>query len=250
MYLIKKAIKITKNEGIIILLKNMLNYAKQKIGFLYLPYVIFKIKKFGFKDLENCLDLSFNFFFGLIRPMQIREEIRELLKILNKMKPKVVLEIGTANGGSLFLFSRVAANDATIISIDLPGGNFGGGYEVWRIPLYNAFKSQKQKLYLIRENSHSDITLEKIKRILNGRKIDFLFIDGDHSYEGVKKDFNMYSNLVKDGGIIALHDIVSQTSDPECQVRIFWNEIKHKYKTKEIIYSKTQPWGGIGVIFV
>jgi len=37
-------------------------------------------------------------------------------------------------------------------------------------------------------------------------KIDFLHIDADHSYEGVKKDFNMYSTLVKKTGIITIHD--------------------------------------------
>jgi hypothetical protein len=33
-----------------------------------------------------------------------------------------------------------------------------------------------------------------------------LFIDGDHSYEGVKLDFDLYSNLLSDNGIIVIHD--------------------------------------------
>jgi hypothetical protein len=37
-------------------------------------------------------------------------------------------------------------------------------------------------------------------------KIDFLFIDGDHSYEGVKKDFDLYSKIISDNGTIVLHD--------------------------------------------
>lgn len=37
-------------------------------------------------------------------------------------------------------------------------------------------------------------------------KIDFLFIDGDHSYEGVKTDFELYSKLLVDNGIIVIHD--------------------------------------------
>jgi hypothetical protein len=37
-------------------------------------------------------------------------------------------------------------------------------------------------------------------------KIDFLYIDGDHSYEGVKLDFDLYSTLLSDRGIIAIHD--------------------------------------------
>jgi hypothetical protein len=42
--------------------------------------------------------------------------------------------------------------------------------------------------------------------ILQDIKIDFLFIDGDHSYQGVKKDFVLYSKLLTDKGIIVIHD--------------------------------------------
>jgi hypothetical protein len=41
-------------------------------------------------------------------------------------------------------------------------------------------------------------------------KIDFLYIDGDHSYEGVKTDFDLYSNLLTDNGIIVIHDTDSE----------------------------------------
>jgi len=37
-------------------------------------------------------------------------------------------------------------------------------------------------------------------------KIDLLFIDGDHSYEGVKQDFDLYSIILSDNGVIILHD--------------------------------------------
>jgi hypothetical protein len=37
-------------------------------------------------------------------------------------------------------------------------------------------------------------------------KIDLLYIDGDHSYEGVKLDFDLYSTILSDNGIIIIHD--------------------------------------------
>jgi hypothetical protein len=37
-------------------------------------------------------------------------------------------------------------------------------------------------------------------------KIDYLHIDGDHSYEGVKKDFELYSQIMSENGIITIHD--------------------------------------------
>ena len=124
----------------------------------------------------------------------------------------------------------MAPSNAKIISIDLPGGPFGGGYPFWKKFLYKSFVFDNQKLYLLRKNSHSPKTLQAILKILNGEKIDFLFIDGDHTYEGVKKDFEMYSSLVKKNGIIAFHDIVKHPPETKVEVNKFWNEIKKKYK--------------------
>jgi len=92
------------------------------------------------------------------------------------------MDIGTANGNTLFLFTKFAPENAKIISIDLPGG-----YAKWKISLFKAFAKNKQKIYLLRIDSCSKKTLEKVKRILDKQKLDFLFIDGDHSYEGLKK---------------------------------------------------------------
>jgi len=39
-----------------------------------------------------------------------------------------------------------------------------------------------------------------------GRKVDAVFIDGNHSYEYVKKDLENYYSKVREGGIVALHD--------------------------------------------
>ena len=42
--------------------------------------------------------------------------------------------------------------------------------------------------------------------ILKDNYLDFLFIDGDHSYEGVKKDFELYSTIMSENGLITIHD--------------------------------------------
>ena len=50
-------------------------------------------------------------------------------------------------------------------------------------------------------------------------KIDFLFIDGDHSYEGVKSDFELYSKILAPNGIIMLHD-----TDSSCEQTLIVSE--------------------------
>ncbi|MEM2105965.1 MAG: class I SAM-dependent methyltransferase [Candidatus Bathyarchaeia archaeon] len=138
-----------------------------------------------------------------------------------------------------------------MISIDLPGGSFGGGYSAWRIPLYKLFtRYATQTIHLLRADSHDPKTFEEVRGILGDMPLDFLFIDGDHTYEGVKKDFEMYSPLVRKGGIVAFHDIVEHPPETGCEVSKFWNEIKQSYKRLEIVKSWNQNWAGVGVLHV
>jgi hypothetical protein len=55
--------------------------------------------------------------------------------MLETLKPERILEIGTASGETLFLFTRVSCQNTIVVSIDLPGGKFGGGYLKQKIPI-------------------------------------------------------------------------------------------------------------------
>jgi predicted O-methyltransferase YrrM len=243
-----KALEILRREGIAQFSRNALTYIRREC--LILPYAFLAIRRINLNSLDDLVDFCFNGVGGVIEPLQIRDEIMGLLRIFSKTRPKVVIEIGTAAGGTLFLFCRMAAKDATLISIDLPGGIFGGGYSWWRIPLYKKFGLQKQKLHLIRGDSHSQETLDRVKNILGNREVDFVFIDGDHAYEGVKKDFEMFTPLVKKGGIIAFHDIVVHPAEIGCDVNRLWDEIKEskKYDYTEIVSDWNQGQSGIGIL--
>jgi predicted O-methyltransferase YrrM len=181
-------------------------------------------------------------------------EFVSLLRLLKRRKLKTIVEIGTAQGGTLYTWCKIATSDALIISIDLPGGPFGGGYTLNDIKKFRKHRRINQKLYFLRKDSHKQETKNKLLEILDGRKIDFLFIDGDHSYRGVKKDFQQYSPLVKQRGLIVLHDILRHPKVPECKVDKFWNEMKRKYKYVEFTDREDDrgwgQWGGIGVIYI
>jgi len=201
-------------------------------------------------DPERALSLAYEFsYFGIrISPVQIRLEIAALLGVLAARTPEVILEIGTASGGSLFLFTRIAARDALLISVDLPGGKYGGGYPSWRAPLYKSFARPAQKIALLRADSHDRRTVERVSALLGGRPVDLLFIDGDHSYEGVKSDFEMYSPLVRSGGVIAFHDIVPGRESDVGGVPRFWKETKRRAGTTEIVANWGQGGYGIGYL--
>jgi len=189
--------------------------------------------------------------FKKIEPKQNIFEIETLFRTVLELSPKRVLEIGTARGGTLYLWTQAASADATIVSIDLPGGAFGGAYPTCRIPFYHSFARPTQHLHLIRTDSHAPETVRQVQSIFSPELADFAFIDGDHTYEGVKSDFQLYGPLIRAGGIIALHDIFSRPESPDIQVDRFWNELKLNYKTVEIIAPRDMGRQiGIGIVHV
>jgi predicted O-methyltransferase YrrM len=231
---------------------------KELLGFASIVFVKIKLKKAvsKCKSWNEIINLAYTFQFNVykkeffrfgILPLQVKEELIQFLKIFIKQHPKIIFECGTAHGGNLFLLTRFSDKDSTIISVDLPGGKFGGGYPSWKIPFYKSFTSNNQRMILLREDSHKISTLEKVKEVLNNRKIDVAYIDGDHTYLGVKKDFELYRSLIKPGGLIVFHDIVPHKYK-NVGVPKFWQEIHKEYEFKEIVKDWDQKWAGIGIL--
>ena len=226
----------------------MLEKLRLKLAFIKLKSTLKKIKGQQFTP-DEVMKLLFGKKLSLIRPWQYEEEFLNLLNQYNKLKPDYIMEIGTANGGTLFAHCKLASKNATIISVDLPGGDFGGGYPDWKLPIYKEFSDIGQSLHLIRANSHEIQTLQNVKNVLKNNLLDYLFIDGDHSYKGVKKDFDVYSPLVKKGGHIVFHDIAYHKNSP-CEVDKFWRDIKSSYNTIEFVKDKESGQFGIGIIIL
>jgi predicted O-methyltransferase YrrM len=179
--------------------------------------------------------------------MQKREEAIALMERVGRLRPSVILEIGTAGGGSLVLLCRAAPPDATIITVDLPRRL--GGYHWTKIPLYRSFARRQQRLHLVRGDSHSNSTLAAVRAHLRNREVDFLLIDGDHRYEGAKRDFEQYSSLVRSGGVIAFHDIRPHFRD-DVKVDRLWRELTSQYRYEELIADPTSNGYGIGLLYV
>lgn len=199
-------------------------------------------------DLDDQVTFAMTASQGFLRPMQNRFEIGELMRRVREKQPKRILEIGTARGGTLFLFCQNAAPDATIVSLDLPFGINGGGYPDWKIPLYESFAQPDQKLILIRGDSHSEESKAEVIRRAGEAPFDLIMIDADHRYEGVKRDFELYGPLVASDGLIVMHDVLPNRFDAEIQVDRFWTEVKERFETDEIVENRDQGNMGIGVV--
>ena len=253
--LFSKTKAFVRERGYASLIRYAMKFVLWKIfGRFLILVAIRKLRNLAAKadSIESAIRVASEFsFVGMsIAPSQIEREITELLGLVKGIEPRAILEIGTANGGTLFLFTRMASEDAKVISVDLPKGNFGGGYPVWKSGLFKSFAKNCQAVCLIRADSHKTETLHEVRKILDKRSIDFLFIDGDHTYEGVRKDFEMYSPLVRNGGIIAFHDICPGPSENVGGVPDFWKEISAKYQSRSILKDSTQGGYGIGVLLL
>jgi cephalosporin hydroxylase len=126
---------------------------------------------------------------------QREDEVIWFYRAAEKIKPKVIVEIGIKEGGNLKILSTLLDSTGIAIGIDkrreIPWGMDDTECEIHHIIGYSETKEVRDSLI----------------STLNGRKIDLLFIDGDHSYEGMLRDFYSYGPLVRTGGIIAVHDI-------------------------------------------
>jgi predicted O-methyltransferase YrrM len=185
--------------------------------------------------------------------MQKLRELAPLISLLRRRSSSVVVEIGTARGGTFYAWCRAARPDAVLVSIDLPDGPFSGAEGAGDVSTLQRYGRDNQRLHFIRADSHQPQTLETLLEVLQGREIDFLFIDGDHTYEGVRQDFEMYAPLVRAGCPIAFHDILPHSQQHGCEVDRFWNEIKTGYRHTEFIDQDpaglAKQYGGIGILY-
>lgn len=186
-------------------------------------------------------------FFGAA---QVPSELTALGEIVLDLRLNTAAEIGTWKGGTLFFLTRLMSKTATIISIDLPGGRFGGGYGSVRAWVYKRFARAGQRLYTLRGDSHSSEMLERVRAALGGKTLDYLFVDGDHTYEGVQHDFELYAPLVRKGGVIAFHDIMEGPHENVGGVPRFWSEVKTRYRHAELVENRQRSGYGIGVLYL
>lgn len=131
------------------------------------------------------------------------------------------VEIGAyAGGSSCLMLQRL---NTTIISVDL------GEPISKEVVFSNIIQYKKNNNYYkyIQGNSQTQETKDRvIETLSNSRvlgytnKIDLLFIDGDHSFDGVLADFNTYSDLVNIGGYIVFDDYNDSVHSPNVKLAV------------------------------
>jgi predicted O-methyltransferase YrrM len=175
-------------------------------------------------------------------------ELTAMLGAVRRLRPGVVMEIGTHRGGTLMCLAAVARPDAFLLSLDMHTSPMGvePPWEQVEQRIRGSLRPG-QELVALRMDSHLDATLDAVRTALDGRAVDFLFIDGDHTYEGVWQDFDMYSPLVRPGGLVAFHDIHFNPHDPVSRVDRFWSEVRGRFRCRELVDQDFPGGTGMGI---
>jgi predicted O-methyltransferase YrrM len=112
---------------------------------------------------------------------------------LTRSKPAAqILEIGRYHGGSAFLFAVAGDQDSRVTSIDIAPQND----QLFRAALVKTGLAQKVRL-VIGDSSSVEAVADFY---------DLIFIDGDHTYEAVSKDYEHWKKAVKRGGSLVFHN--------------------------------------------
>ncbi|MBA4147196.1 MAG: class I SAM-dependent methyltransferase [Verrucomicrobia bacterium] len=142
-----------------------------------------------FEDLVSLFDLS-PMTRGIIR--QDFDEAAALFRWVRSLPDPIGVEIGRFNGGSTLLLAVAIGQNGKLASIDIS-------------PQDDAVLDcvlQKAKV-----RNRVELVVGDANKIPRKDLIDFVFIDGDHSYEGAKRDHNKWGKLVRRGGFVIHHDM-------------------------------------------
>jgi len=181
------------------------------------------------------------------KPLQHEGELAGLLALLTERRVRSYLEIGARYGGSFEQVMMTLPVGSTGLCVDFPGGNFGddGSTAILLEALKRVRRSGRDANCIFGPSAAPEV-VERVKRLA---PFDAVLIDGDHRYEAVKRDFELYAPLAR---IVILHDIAapshvaSRTGVP-VEVPRLWAEVKDNYPSIEITDPGTLM--GIGVLF-
>ena len=175
--------------------------------------------------------------------------------LIQSKQPKLLVELGTHGGSSYFAFCQAIAEHplhTRCFAVDTWGGDeHAGHYES------NIF----EKVRLHNETHYSAFstllkkTFDEALKDIEDQSVDLLHIDGLHTYEAVKHDFETWLPKLAPGAVVLFHD--TAVKEGGFGVWRFWEEIKarfplhfemsHSYglgvlQMPPLSHSETLPW--------
>lgn len=184
---------------------------------------------------------SLSWFPLYLEPSAWIEHIPFAFWLIEEYKPKAIIELGVYNGTSYFSFCQALESlnlNAKAYGIDSWKGDQHAGFyddNVYkRVSEYNETNYSKFST-LIRS------TFDEARPYFTDATIDLLHIDGFHTYDAVKHDFETWRSVLSKNAIVIFHDI--NVREREFGVFKYWDELKKDYPYFEFDYGF-----GLGVL--
>ncbi len=165
--------------------------------------------------------------------------------LVSNIKPKVIVELGTYKGNSFFSFAQAVKDNklkTELHCVDTWEGDKHAGF--YGDELFQGFHKVYKRYYNNNNIKIHKMFFDDALNKFKNNSIDLLHIDGLHTYDAVKHDFESWLPKVdKRNGIIILHDVCEIRDD--FGVYLLWEELQKKYTTLTF-----QQYHGLGVIFL
>ena len=221
---------------------------KQEFANNFYKNEIIKLNDYGlYRFLDEQVGVSETGYFnakfsGNLQVQQIPLEYVGLLNFFRSNNIKKYLELGVGNGGSFFINSIFLQKSVEIVHCvdSLEYTNFGQTFDKInkKIEKLKEFFPNKNINFF---NMNTDVFFEN-----NKEEYDCIFIDADHSYSGVIKDYYNSLKFIKKGGWLIFHDIQSTDTG----VFEAWEELKNKQKIMHTFLHPYIKTCGIGIMQV
>jgi hypothetical protein len=174
-------------------------------------------------------------------------ELTRLVRRVRWRRPRVVVEVGRPAGGTLFLWTRVAAARATLVSAGPPPWEPDDPGEAARRRVLPSFARPYQRLHVLREDPLLPATRAHVRALLAGRRADFLFVTGEVEVDQVRGCLEAYAILMRPGGLIAVDGIRPRLGGSD-RVARFWTALRGAGRVRELVEDARHPGFGIGLI--
>ena len=171
------------------------------------------------------------------------EHIPFTFYLIPLLKPAVMVELGTHSGNSFFAFCQAIKENklsAKCYAVDTwLGDKYTGSYveDVYKDVVKYGHENYPEIATLMR------MTFDEALTHFENGTVDLLHIDGLHTYEGVKHDFEMWLPKLSEKGVVLFHD--TQIKMKDFGVWKYWEEITRKYPSFEFYHGC-----GLGVLAV
>jgi hypothetical protein len=161
------------------------------------------------------------------------------------LRPRRLVELGVSLGTSFFAFCQ-AVKDAGIgtelVAVDTwEGDEHTGKYGPGHLERFND----------VRRTRFPDVAVRQVMRPFDEARtevedasVDILHLDGCHTYEAARHDYEKWKGSVRSGGVILFHDIAVRDDGRGFGIYRLWEELKGRFPTAEFGHSF-----GLGVLF-